>query len=542
MVESLPGLHYYRPVARQAKPETYTADVIIYGASSAGITAAMQVRNLGHTVIVVELGTHIGGLTSGGLGATDIGNKNAIGGISYQFYQDMGTHYGQSEAWNFEPKAASAWFHKQCETFGITVHTLAPLTAVRKTGTTITEIETATGAVYRGKMFIDASYEGDLMAKAGVSYHVGREANSQYRETLNGVHFGNPGHNFRAWVDPYITPGQPSSGLLPGVQDVAPGFQGQGDHCVQAYNFRACLSFNPANRKPIPKPAGYNPMRYELLRRYIAAGIYDPYTLSRIMPNQKTDTNNYGAFSSDNIGMNYQWPDGTYETREQIFQDHVNYQMGIYYFLCTDERLPQWVRDDAQRLGLPLDEFTNSGGWTPQLYIREARRMIGGLVMTEYHCRGTTVVEDPIALAAYTMDSHNCRRLVVDGRVINEGNVEIGGFPPYPISIRSLTPQAHECTNLVVPVCLSASHIAYGSIRMEPVFMITGQSAGTIAVQALSDGVAVQALPYAQVRAQQERDGIVLEWTSDQASKVRPVVESDSGDLFYKKYPLVVGK
>jgi hypothetical protein len=298
------------------------------------------------------------------------------------------------------------------------------------------------------------------------------------------------------------------------VTDAPLGYQGQGDRCVQAYNFRICLTNVADQRLPFPEPPNYNPDHYTLLARYIKAGIWDALRLHKMMPQGKTDLNNYGAVSTDHIGMNYDWAEGSYARREDIFQDHITYNLGMLYFLCNDERVPQAVREEVRQWGLPADEYVSCGGWTPQLYIREARRMISDVVMTEHDCRGYRIIDDPVGLAAYQMDSHNCRRIVIDGRCINEGNVEVAPAAPYPISYRSIIPKGEECTNLLVPICLSSSHIAYGSIRMEPVFMILGQSAATAAALALEAGVAVQDVPYAKLRKQLLTDGQILDWNS----------------------------
>ncbi len=368
------------------------------------------------------------------------------------------------------------------------------------------------GTVYRAKVFIDATYEGDLLAMAGVSYHVGRESNATYRETLNGIHFGHPNHNFKAWVDPYRVEGDPKSGLIPLVQDVEPGVPGQGDACVQAYNFRMCLTDVADNRLPFSKPDHYDADRYELFRRYLKLGFWDAMWLTIRMPEGKTDTNNCGPIATDHIGANYGWPDGNYEEREAIFQDHVSYTAGMFYFLQNDPGVPQRVRDQMQRWGLCRDEFVETGGFPPQLYIREARRMISDYVMTEHDCRYLRTAERPVALAAYAMDSHNCRRLVLDGRVTNEGNVETNPDKPFPIAFESIVPRSEECSNLVAPVCLSSSHIAFGSIRMEPVFMVLAQSAACVAHLAIRGGGAVSEVPYPELRELLLKSNQVLSW------------------------------
>lgn len=492
-------------------------DVVVYGGTSGGIVAAVQAARLGKSAVVIEPGRHVGGLSSGGLGATDIGNKKAIGGIAREFYGRIGRHYGQEEAWTFEPHVAEETFRGMAREAGIAVvfgERLDLKDGVAKDGGRIVAITMESGRRFEGRVFIDATYEGDLMAKAGVSYHVGREANSVYGETLNGVQTKSAKyHQFECAIDPYVVECEPSSGLLPGIQEGGPGEEGSGDRRVQAYNFRMCLTNDPANRLPFPKPDRYGALRYELLLRYIKAGHWTVLKLSTAMPNNKTDTNNKGAFASDNIGMNYDYPDGDYAVRERIFSEHRDYQQGLMWFLANDPRVPEAVRGEVREWGLPKDEFVDSGGWPHQLYVREARRMISDYVMTQHNCEGKTAAEDAVGLAAYTMDSHHVQRYVKDGRVWNEGDVEVGGFPPYPIAYRSIRPKQSECVNLLVPVCLSASHIAYGSIRMEPVFMVLGQSAATAACMAIDAGAAVQDVDMTRLRERLLADGQVLAWT-----------------------------
>ena len=503
-------------LAATAPAHAESFDVVVYGGTSGGVAAAVQAARMGKSVVLIEPGNHLGGLTSGGLGATDIGNKGAIGGISREFYRRVGRHYGKDEAWTFEPHVAERIMDELVRVAKVEVvrnERLDLSGGVKKQGLRIQSVRMESGREYSGRVFIDASYEGDLMARAGVSYHVGREANADYDETLDGVQLGSKKHQFNAPVDPYVVPGDPESGLLPGVHPGGPGEQGQGDRRVQAYNFRMCMTDDAANRLPFPKPAGYDPLRYELLRRYIDAGVFDALGSNLPMPNRKTDTNNNGAFSTDNIGMNYDYPDGDYATREKIFAEHVAYQQGMMWFLANDPRLPQKVRDYVNRWGLCKDEFAETGGWSHQMYIREARRMISDYVMTQHHCQGRQVAEDSIGLAAYGMDSHNTQRYVKDGHAINEGDVQVHGFTPYPVAYRSIAPKAAECDNLLVPVCLSATHIAYGSIRMEPVFMVLGQSAATAACQAIDADAAVQKIDIGKLRERLLADQQVLAWT-----------------------------
>ena len=514
-------------------------DVVVYGGTSGGIAAAVQAARMGKSVVLIEPGRHLGGLTSGGLGATDIGNKQAIGGVAREFYRRVYRYYAQPKVWKqgsfdhyrktaghmvdtdtmwgFEPHVAEAIYRQMLTAAGVPVvlgQRLDLKKGVRREGTRITSLRMESGRVFVGRMFIDATYEGDLMAKAGVSYAVGREGNAKYGETLNGVQTRHArSHQFKKAIDPYVTPGDPQSGLLPGVHAGATGAEGAADRRVQAYNFRMCLTPVPENRLPFPKPAHYVPLRYELLLRYVEAGWPHVMGNNVPMPNQKSDMNNHGAFSTDDIGMSYDYPDADYARRETIFAEHRDYQLGLMWTLANNPRVPAKLREQINQWGLAKDEFTDSRGWPHQLYVREARRMLGPYVMTEHNCGGKRVAGDPVGLAAYTMDSHNVQRYVdAEGHARNEGDVEVGGFPPYPISYRSLVPKASQCTNLLVPVCLSASHIAYGSIRMEPVFMVLGQSAATAAVQAIEQGCSVQAIDYARLHDRLVKDKQILAW------------------------------
>lgn len=487
------------------------ADICIYGATAAGVMAAYTAKKLGKSVILIEPGTHLGGMTSGGLGYTDIGNKYAITGLSRDFYRKIGAHYGKFEQWIFEPHVARKFLQQYLDEAGIKVVYLHRITAVNKTGNAIKSIvleksdkpETGTNRTVSAAMFMDCTYEGDLMAKSGVSYAVGREANADYKETINGVQV-QEGHQFPDGIDPYQIPGKPESGLLWGISPEKLNAEGSGDKKVQAYNYRICLTSEPSNRIPIARPQGYDSTQFELLARLIQKQpqkkkLNDYFIWSR-MPNNKTDVNNRGGFSTDLIGMNYRYPEADYATREKIIKDHEVYTKSLLYFFGHDPRVPQEIRDEMLKWGYPKDEYTDTGNWSPQLYIREARRMIGNYVMTQANCEGKEVVKDGVGMAAYTMDSHNIQRIVVNGMVKNEGNVEVGGFGPYPISYGCIVPKEKECTNLFVPVCLSATHIAYGSIRMEPVFMVLAQSAATAAVMAINAKTTVQKVNTAELQ------------------------------------------
>lgn len=499
--------------------EIIKSDVCVYGGTSGGVVAAVEAARLGKKAVIAEFGFHLGGMTSGGLSQTDIGNKGAIGGISREFYRRIGQHYGKTEQWTFEPSVAENIFFQMINEAKVPVYFHQRPASVKKERGRIVEITMESGRIYRAKMFIDASYEGDLMARAGVSYTVGRESNAQYGETLDGIRGETPKHQFSAPVDPYKKPGDPASGLLPFVQSGELGTPGAGDRCVQAYNFRMCLTRDPENKLPIGAPPKYNEKRYELLARHIEALVAAGKTPKlgdlmhiQLMPNGKTDINNNGAFSTDFIGANYDYPEADYKRREEIWLEHENYTRGFFHFLATSKRVPESVRKEMQSWGLAKDEFCDTHGWPHQLYIREARRMISDYVMSEHNCRESLKLPDAIALAAYTMDSHNCRRIVQDGHAENEGDTQIGGFPPYQIAYRSIVPKTGECENLLVPVCLSSTHIAYGSIRMEPVFMVLGQSAAAAACEAIREHRPVQKINIAKLQKELLSEKQVLEW------------------------------
>ncbi len=493
-----------------AQKKSQTVDICVYGGTSAGVIAAYTAKQSGKSVLLIEPGKHLGGLTSGGLGYTDIGNKYAISGVSRDFYRRIGKHYGKFEQWIFEPHVASKIFMEYINEAKVDILYEYEVSHVQKQSGYIRQISLqstknanpADSLVVKAKMFIDCSYEGDLMAKSGISYIVGREANSVYNETYNGVQLREK-HQFPDSINPYVIAGKPESGLLWGISDGLLSVRGEGDNKVQTYNYRLCLTNEPNNRIPISLPHDYNPSRYELLLRVIEKTKpqnLSPHLKIDLMPNHKTDINNNGPFSTDMIGMNYTYPEASFAERRKIEKMHEDYTKGLLYFLGNDERVPEHLRNEMLQWGYPRDEYTNNGNWTPQLYVREARRMKGAYVMTQANCEGARTVADGIAMAAYTMDSHNCQRIVVNDMVKNEGDVQIGGFGPYPIAYRSIIPQEKECKNLLVPVCLSASHIAYGSIRMEPVFMVLAQSAAVAASEAINSKKSVQEVDIKKVQ------------------------------------------
>ena len=514
--------------------KSFRADIIIYGGNSAAIIAAVQAKKMGKSVIVVSPDRHLGGLSSGGLGFTDTGNKEVIGGLSREFYERIYTHYSKEENWKwqkrsefgnkgqgtvamdgtmrtmwiFEPHVAEQVFEDFAKEYELTIHRNERLdrtkNGIRKKNESIHSIRTISGKSYEGKMFIDATYEGDLMALAGVNYHVGREANAVYGEQYNGVQVGvfHHRHHFKDKISAYRIPGDSTSGLLPEISMDRPGPNGSGDGRIQAYCFRMCMSDHPENRILFEQPAGYDANRYELMARIYAGGWRESFEKVDLIPNRKSDTNNHGPFSTDYIGKNYDYPEASYQRRAEIIREHTTYQKGLMYYLQNDPHVPADVQEEMKKWGLAKDEFIDNGGWPHQLYIREARRMIGVFVMKEADALGKTMVPKPIGMGSYALDSHNTQRFVTsEGYVQNEGDIGVKPKKPYSISYDAITPKESECKNLLVPVCISSSHIAYGSIRMEPVFMILGQSAATAAVMAIDEKVSVQKLSYEKLKS-----------------------------------------
>ncbi|WP_149274864.1 FAD-dependent oxidoreductase [Pareuzebyella sediminis] len=520
-----------------------TADIIIYGGTSAAIIAAVEAKKSGKSVIVVSPDTHLGGLTSGGLGFTDTGDKSVIGGLARDFYHRVWLHYNTEEAWNwqpqseygnkgqgtpamdgenrtmwiFEPHVAEKVYEALIAEYDIQVERDAWLDrhkGVELQDGKIISISTLNGKTYFGKVFLDATYEGDLMAAAGVSYHVGRESSEVYGEEWNGVQVGvlHHDHYFKSDISPYIIPGDPSSGLLPRVSSEPPGKKHSGDDKIQAYCFRTCMTNHEPNRVPFPKPEGYDPMQYEQLARVLATGRKDWFQKFDAIPNYKTDTNNHGPVSSDNIGMNYDYPEASYERRKEIIAEHEQYQKGLLWFVSNDPRVPEDIQSEMKTWGLSKDEFIDNGHWPHQIYVREARRMIGEFVMTENELLKRRPTPQSVGMGSYTMDSHNVQRYVKeDGFVQNEGDIGVSTKGPYQIAYGSLVPKKSECTNLLVPVCVSSSHIAFGSIRMEPVFMILGQSAAAAAVLSIDNNMAVQDVPYSDLKRVLLQKGQVLD-------------------------------
>ncbi|HWF19642.1 MAG TPA: FAD-dependent oxidoreductase [Verrucomicrobiae bacterium] len=492
------------------------ADVCVYGGTSGGVIAAVQAAQMGKKVALVVVNNHLGGMTSGGLGQTDLGSLGTgyIQGMTREFYTRVGQKYGTGATYTFEPHVAEAVFNDMVQQAGVQVYTNQYLVSViTQADNSIASVTMNNSNVFRARMFIDASYEGDLMAKAGVSYTVGRESSSQYGESLNGARTPNTSdHQFGSIsINPYIVSNNPASGLLPLIETNSAPTAGSADQRVQACNFRMCLTQNATNKIPITAPTNYSAAQYELLARYIQALIAQGSTPTLanfmgiyVMPNGKTDINNNGPVSTDFIGQSDSYLEADAAMRAQLWQSNKNYLQGFFYFLETDPRVPASLSSAMQAYGLCRDEFTDNGGWPCQLYVREARRMVSDYVLTQSNCVGLVTVPDSIGLAAYAMDSHNCERIVVNGSVENEGDTySVGGISSFwPIPYRAIVPKTGQCPNLLVPWCISASHIAFGSFRMEPVFMIVSQSAGTAACMAIDANVPVQQLDYGKLRLQ----------------------------------------
>lgn len=532
------------------------ADVCIYGGTSGGVSAALAVARMGKRAVLVEPGKHLGGMTSGGLSAVDIGDPRSVGGIAREYFTRLVGRYGKTLAWEkpfvstggpatggafaIEPHSAEAVFAEMLKEAKVPVHFEQRLAKVEKEGARLTQIVMDNGTVFRARVFIDTTYEGDLMAAAKVSYTLTREGNDKYGETYNGIHYADlykprlghkkPGANGRVpggqgvWdrdlpLDPYVVPGDPKTGLLPLVQAGEAGTPGEAAPGVQAYCYRLCLTTR-ADRLPIAPPADYDPNRYELVARFIAGCVamgddmdlrwfskHDP------LPNDKFDFNT-ATFGGNLPGASWEWPEASWKRRVEIARAHEDYHRGLLHFLATDPRVPEKVREQMKRFGLPRDEFVDNGGWPHQLYIREGRRMVSDLVMTEHHTFGRKVAPDSIGLGSYGTDTHEIRRIVKDGVVAREGKTATGrgGAAPYPIGYAAIVPHQSECDNLLITFALSASHTAFSSIRMEPVFMVTSQSAGTAACIAIEDGAAVQKVAYEKLRQRLVKDGQVLEW------------------------------
>jgi hypothetical protein len=514
-------------------PPIQTFDLVVYGGTAGGVITAVPAAREGLRVALVEPRRHLGGMVSGGLGWTDYGKKEVIGGYSLEFFERVGARYGEPVEWHFEPHVAEDVFRTMVKEAGVTVFYGQRLNAkngVRTSGRRIVEIATDTGTRFGATVFADATYEGDLMARAGVAYTFGREGTDQYGESLAGVRDRTPLHQFMIRRNPrdpatlvpvQVSPFDAHHKLLPEIQGTDKGRAGQADRKVQAYNFRLCLTDDPANLVPIAKPKTYDPARYELLARFLTAATAAagrPLTMGDVMkPDllgkaRKTDVNNNGAVSTDYIGGSWNYPDADYRTRDRIWQAHVDYIAGFFYFLAHDPRVPPELQADVKKWGLAKDEFADTAHWPHQLYVREARRMIGEYVMTQRDIQTDLTKPDPIGMGSYNSDSHNVQRVVnAEGFVENEGDMQVP-VTPYQIPYRVMLPRRDQVENLLVPVAFSASHVAYSTLRMEPQYMIIGQAAGVAAAMAIAGRRAVQDVDPAALTSKLRAQWAVMEW------------------------------
>lgn len=515
-------------------------DIVVYGSSSAGVTAAVQAAKMGKSVVLIAPGKHLGGMTSNGLGWVDIKMPKALGGLTSFFFRKVWSYYQNDSSWkwetkhpikgqlvNYYPNVHLMWvlephigeriFDAMANAAKVSIvrgERLNRNDGVKMDGLRIVEIAMESGLTFSGKMFIDATYEGDLMAASNVSYIVGREPNSLYQETLNGIHSNIPSNNNYIKIDPYVVEGDPQSGLLQRIYPNAGGSEGDGDKCVEAYNYRMCLTDVPQNRVAIQKPEGYDDSEYELVFRAIKALVSANNIFKfDLLPNRKTDANNNGLISTDYIGMSWDYAEADYATREQIAKKHEQWQRGLIWTLQNHPRVPVNVRQFYGPWGLPKDEFADNNNWPYELYVREARRMVSDVVIDEHTVFGNEAAQDSVGLTYYYVDSHSIKYIVnPDGHLATEGGIYKMVLKPFPISYGAIVPARGECENLLVPVCISASHAAYGAVRVEPTYMVLGQSAATAAALSIDNNVSLQDLPYDILRARLLADGQVLDW------------------------------
>ncbi len=488
----------------------YDVDVCVYGATAGGIFAAYAAKKMGKSVILISPEKEVGGMLSSGLGFVDIRGKYTITGLARDFFRRIGRHYGAFEIWTFEPHVAREVLLGYIGEAGIMTLQQYRLTAVAKTENTLRQIELESVSQpgelahkrITAKIFIDCSYEGDLLAKSGITYTVGREGNGKYSESYNGFQLSR--HNqLPDGIDPFKIKGDSTSGYICEIAQPEEMQEGTVDPYIPAFGFRICLTDNYQNLRPLEKPENYDAGQYELLLRLWKKN--PVHSLKQMfvfkqLPNHKVELNSGGPFSLDAIGLNAGYFALDYFARQQKRRQHHDFARGLLYFYAHDERVPKKIRQEMQKWGLPHDEFTASENWPEQIYIREGRRMLGEYVMTESNCFGRGKVPDGIALAAGEINAHHARRLIVEGAVKNEGAVKIGGFAPWAISYRAITPRREEAANILVPLCLSASHSAWSSLRTEPVFMMLGQAAGLAAVLAIDDSCSVQQIAYEKLQ------------------------------------------
>jgi hypothetical protein len=507
---------------------TKNFDLVVYGGTAGGVITAVTAAREGLRVALLEPGNHLGGMVTGGLSATDHGEKQVVGGYSLEFYERLGRHYGRDFEWYPEPHVAEKVLQEMIQETQIVEvfyeHRLKERDGVKREEARITEIRMENGSTFHAAIFVDASYEGDLMAQAGVSCTWGREDTGQYGESLAGVRPKDPSHQFDFPVPAYDENGK----LLPEIQKEPRGELGSADRKIQAYNFRMILTNDPGNRVPFSEPPNYDPSRYELLARFLAEYLrqngrpprVDEILLPRDIANHKWDFNNRGPFSTDYIGRSWDYPNASYEQRALIWQDHIDYTKGLFYFLTNDARVPKSLQEELNEYGLAKDEFVDNENWPYQLYVREGRRMVGDFVMTQKDIQTELTKPDSIGMGSYNSDSHNVQRYVTEqGHAQNEGNMEVP-VTPYQIPYRLLLPKKSEVTNLLVTVCFSASHVTYSTLRMEPVYMIIGQAVGVAAKMAIGGKMPVHAIDTAELTSRLRNQRAVVEWNSPETPVV----------------------
>ncbi|MFN5057451.1 MAG: FAD-dependent oxidoreductase [Verrucomicrobiota bacterium] len=502
------------------------ADVIVYGATPGGFCAAIAAAREGAKVVLLEPTAHVGGVNTGGLSFSDSNQtvRSTLLGLFEEWHQRVAADYAargvklpydvavkDNSVWTYEPHVAARVTDAMLKEAGVSVLTKQVLEGVEKDGAKILGLRTS-GGMHTAKVFIDATYEGDLMARAGVVWHLGRESRDEYGESYAGRQYPKA----KMTINGFDANGLP----LPFITSVRPGDDQAGEETVMVYSFRLCLTKNAANRVPFPEPKAYDPARFELVRRYFqkypnAPVPWDLYPL----PGDKFDANNGigKMFSMGLVGEANGWCASDPAGRAKLWEKHKEYTLELYKFLTTDPAVPTKIRETMAELGLCRDEFPETGHWSPQLYVREGRRMDGRFTLTQHDVLKDPQKEDPIAISSFPIDSHDCRRLALPDGVINEGTIFPVRMPgrrhgyAYHIPYRAITPAASECSNLLVPVALSATHVAYSSVRVEPTWMAIGQGAGVAAALAAKADVTVQALDYPTLRTRLLVQKVVLE-------------------------------
>lgn len=488
-------------------------DLVVYGGTPAGLAAGIVGAREGLSVVVIEPTKWIGGMVTGGLSSTDTGRQDTIGGFAREFFTRAAAVKPETPLWYAEPHVNLATFETMAREAGVTLVKEQTMASVVRQGGRITHVTTRDGRKFSGKVFVDATYEGDLLAASGSEWVLGRESQAQYGEPLAGIHpmkvrphgpdvmstackcVGGTGPHYIHGT-PCAIPARDEKGeLLFGVTTLK-GKPGEADTLTQAYNFRVCVTQRPDIKLPFPKPEGYDARRYALLLRLIQS--YPEVAFGRLVhlgriAHGKADLNAQGLFSTDYPGGNMGYLEGDAITRERIWKDHVNYVQGFLWFLGNDERVPQKLRDETNSWGLCRDEFTDNGHWPYALYVREGRRMVGDFVLTQKDLQRQIFKPDTVAMGSFVIDCHIVQRIEAeDGTVVDEGSFQDAPAKPYQIPYRSIVPKRGTCGNLLVPVCLSASHIATCSLRMEPVYMALGHASGLAAAMAVKEGKEVQ--------------------------------------------------